>query len=101
MGFINEYPVHMPDLDKLAREGMAFINAFSTCPIYAASDSWDGWTPPGPRRHGFDFWYAYNCNGKHFDPNHWKDSAERIDIDRWSLAHETDIAIEFIEILQI
>ncbi len=166
VGFMNEDPVLTPNLDKLAREGMAFTNAVSTCPICspframlmtgrfpmstgmvsncmpgtdlemdehencigdilkasgystgyigkwhleipslnrsedpidAASDSWDGWTPPGPRRHGFDFWYAYNCNGKHFDPNYWKDSPERIDIDRWSVAHETDIAIEFIE----
>ena len=22
---------------------------------------WDAYTPPGPRRHGFDFWYSYGC----------------------------------------
>jgi arylsulfatase A-like enzyme len=60
-------------------------------------DAWDGWTPPGKRRHGFDFWYAYNCNGRHFNPNYWKDSPRRIDIDQWSVAHETDVAIEFME----
>jgi len=166
VGFMNEDPVITPNLDKLAREGMAFTNAVSTCPICtpframlmtgrfpmstgmtsncmpgtdlemdenelcigdilkesgyrtgyigkwhleipslnksknpedSATDPWDGWTPPGPRRHGFDFWYAYNCNGKHFDPNYWKDSPERIDIDQWSVAHETDMAIDFIE----
>jgi arylsulfatase A-like enzyme len=166
LGFMNEDPVLTPNLDKLAREGMAFTNAVSTCPICspframlmtgrfpmstgitsncmpgtdleideketcigdilksrgywtgyigkwhleipslnksenpedAATDPWDGWTPPGPRRHGFDFWYAYNCNGKHFDPNYWQYSPERIDIDQWSVSHETDKAIEFIE----
>jgi len=166
LGFMNEDPVLTPNLDKLAREGLAFNNAVSTCPICspframlmtgrfpmstgitsncmpgtdlemdqnemcigdilkangyrtgyigkwhleipslnrsenpedAATDPWDGWTPPGPRRHGFDFWYAYNSNGKHFDPNYWMDSPERIDIDQWSVAHETDMAIDFIE----
>ena len=166
VGFMNEDPVITPNLDKLAREGMAFTNAVSTCPICTpframlmtgrfpmstgmtsncmpgtdleldehetcigdilkesgyrtgyigkwhleipslnrsempedgATDAWDGWTPPGPRRHGFDFWYAYNCNGKHFDPNYWRDSPQRMDIDQWSVAHETDMAIDFIE----
>jgi uncharacterized sulfatase len=166
VGFMKEDPVLTPNLDKLAKEGLAFTNAVSTCPICSpframlmtgrfplstgmtsncmpgtdlemdedelcmgdilkasgyrtgyigkwhleipslnrsknpedgASDAWDGWTPPGPRRHGFDFWYAYNSNGKHFDPNYWKDSPERIDIDQWSVAHETDMAIDFIK----
>lgn len=30
---MNEDPVITPNLDKLAREGMAFTNAVSTCPI--------------------------------------------------------------------
>jgi arylsulfatase A-like enzyme len=57
---------------------------------------WDGWTPPGPRRHGFDFWYAYNCNSSHFDPIYWKDCPGKIQINEWSVKHETDIAIEFL-----
>jgi arylsulfatase A-like enzyme len=166
VGFMEEDPVLTPNLDNLAREGMAFTNAVSTCPICSpframlmtgrfpmstgitancmpgtdleldedetcigdvlkangyktgyigkwhletptlnrapnpedqALDAWDGWTPPGPRRHGFDYWYAYNCNGRHFEPNYWKDSPERIDIEGWSLAHETDMAIDFIK----
>jgi len=83
-GYIGKWHLEIPSLNK------------SESPVDGATDTWDGWTPPGKRRHGFEFWYAYNCNGKHFNPNYWKDTPERIDIDRWSVAHETDIAINFI-----
>ncbi len=62
-------------------------------PVY----SWDGWTPPGPRRHGFDFWCAYNTNNAHFTPNYWKDSPKRIEAKQWSVEHETDVAIDFVK----
>jgi arylsulfatase A-like enzyme len=84
-GYIGKWHLEIPSLNRAKN------------PEDGARDAWDGWTPPGLRRHGFDFWYAYNCNGKHFDPNYWKDSPKRIDIDRWSIAHETDMAIEFME----
>jgi arylsulfatase A-like enzyme len=84
-GYIGKWHLEIPSLNR-------FIN-----PVDSASDPWDGWTPPGPRRHGFDFWYAYNSNGKHFDPNYWNDTPKRIDIEQWSVAHETDVAIDFIK----
>jgi arylsulfatase A-like enzyme len=83
-GYIGKWHLEIPSLNR------------AEFPADSATDAWDGWTPPGRRRHGFDFWYAYNCNGKHFDPNYWKDSPKRIDLDQWSVAHETDMAIEFI-----
>ncbi|HEW79283.1 MAG TPA: twin-arginine translocation signal domain-containing protein [Phycisphaerales bacterium] len=57
---------------------------------------WDAYTPPGPRRHGFDFWYAYNGDDTHFAPHYWKDSPKKIEVKQWSVEHETDIAIDFI-----
>ena len=84
-GYIGKWHLEIPSFNN------------SENPVDSAADAWDGWTPPGPRRHGFDFWYAYNCNGKHTNPNYWKDSPERIDIVQWSVEHETDIAINFIE----
>ena len=83
-GYIGKWHLEVPSLNR------------SEEPVDGATDAWDGWTPPGPRRHGFDFWYAYNSNGKHFDPNYWKDTPERIDVEQWSVAHETDVAIDFI-----
>ena len=56
----------------------------------------DVWTPPGPRRHGFDFWYAYNSYGSHFHPHYWLDDPEFREIDEWSVDHETSVALDFI-----
>ena len=84
-GYIGKWHLEIPSLNRYEN------------PPDGATDSWDGWTPPGTRRHGFDFWYAYNCNGKHFDPVYWKGSPDRIDVDQWSVEHETDVAIDFIK----
>jgi arylsulfatase A-like enzyme len=60
---------------------------------------WDEFTPP-ERRHRFDFWYAYNCYDGHLTPHYWTTEATREDkteIREWSVKHEADIAIEYIE----
>ncbi|MHC4720571.1 MAG: sulfatase family protein [Planctomycetota bacterium] len=84
-GYIGKWHLDMPTLNK------------SKSPPDAPEDPWDGWTPPGPRRHGFDFWYAYNCAHAHFKQNYWKDSPEQIYADKWSPEHEIDVAINFIK----
>ena len=61
--------------------------------------AWDAYTPPGPRRHGFDFWHAYGCHDWHLNPHYWAGDArvnERVDVDGWSVKHETDVALEYI-----
>ncbi len=60
---------------------------------------WDSYTPPGPRRHGIDFWHAYGCCDQHLTPHYWEGDAkidERIDIDGWSVEHEADVAVRYI-----
>lgn len=60
---------------------------------------WDAYTPPGPRRHGFDFWYSYGCCDQHLTPHYWEGNApvdQRIDINEWSVKHETDVAVNYI-----
>jgi arylsulfatase A-like enzyme len=60
---------------------------------------WDSYTTP-ERRHGFDFWYSYGCCDRHFNPHYWPTDAainERIDIEEWSVKHETDVAINYIQ----
>lgn len=59
---------------------------------------WDAWSPPS-RRFGFDFWYSYGAADRHLAPHYWTADAgrhERIDVDRWSAEHETDVAVEYI-----
>jgi len=61
--------------------------------------AWDAYTPPGKRRHGFDFWHSYGCCDWHMNPHYWVNNAkvdERIDVDEWSVKHETDVAIDYI-----
>lgn len=63
------------------------------------STIWDAYTAPGPRRHGFDFWYSYGCCDKHLSPHYWTGDArveERTDVNEWSVKHETDVAIDYI-----
>jgi len=60
---------------------------------------WDAYTPPGPRRHGFDFWHSYGCCDLHLTPHYWTGDAkvnERIDVQEWSVKHETDVALDYI-----
>lgn len=58
---------------------------------------WDAFTPKGVRRHGFDFWYSYGTYDVHLHPHYWKDSPEMIQVDKWSVEHETDIAIDWLQ----
>ncbi len=60
---------------------------------------WDSYTPPGARRHGFDFWHSYGCCDWHVNPHYWEGDAkidERIDPQEWSVKHETDVAIDYL-----
>ncbi len=57
---------------------------------------WDAFTPPGPRRHGFDYWYSYGTYDMHLTPHYWHDSPQMICPDMWSVEYETDKAMEFM-----
>jgi len=60
--------------------------------------AWNEWTPP-KRRHGFDYWHAYNTYDFHLRPLYWDTGAGRDEfhyVDKWGPAHEADLAVEFI-----
>lgn len=60
---------------------------------------WEAYTPPGEKRHGFDFWHAYGCNNRHLEPYYWVNDAPREDTlfaKEWSPIHEANVAIDFI-----
>lgn len=59
--------------------------------------NWDAFTPPGPGRHGFDFWHSYGTYDNHLSPHYWQDNSEMININKWSVEHETDVAIDFLK----
>lgn len=34
----------------------------------SSTDCWDMYTPPGPKRHGIDYWYSYGTFDEHKNP---------------------------------
>ena len=59
----------------------------------------DRFTPPGPRRQGFDdFWAVWNCSHDYMDAKYYRDDdPEPVAVDDYEPIHQTDLAIEFIE----
>lgn len=57
----------------------------------------DKWTPPGARRHGFDFWRAFNCSHRYFDAPIFGDSPEKQVLEGYEPQRQTDLALEFIQ----
>lgn len=82
-GYIGKWHLDLPELNV------------TTEPLSGAKD-WDAYTPPGPKRHGFDFWYSYGADDNHLTPHYWKDSHEQIKVNQWSLEHETDVALDYL-----
>lgn len=56
-----------------------------------------GFTPPGPRRQGFDFWAAANLCHDYFNAFYYRDDPRPIRIEGFQPDHETDLAIQFLE----
>jgi arylsulfatase A-like enzyme len=55
-----------------------------------------GFVPPGPRRQGFAFWAANECNHNHFDPIYFYDTPEPIRPQRFETEVWADEAVRFI-----
>ncbi|MEP4095010.1 sulfatase [Reichenbachiella sp.] len=72
---------------------------FLDCLNNKGKNKWNEWTSP-QRRHGFDYWYAYNTYDYHLRPLYWSNDAGREDfhyVDQWSPIHEADMAINYLE----
>lgn len=68
----------------------------SESPLSGAKN-WDAFTPPGPRRHGFDYWYSYGAWDEHLNPHYWEDTPKMEQVHQWSVEHETDKAMEYLK----
>ena len=56
-----------------------------------------GFIPPGPRRHGFEFWAANECSHAHFNTQYFRDTPEPIPIAKFEAEGWTDIALNFLQ----
>lgn len=59
----------------------------------------EAWIPPGPRRLGFDdFWAVYNCHHDYFDPKYYLgDSPDLVRRSGYEPEVQTDLALEFLD----
>jgi len=56
-----------------------------------------GFTPPGPRRLGFDdYWAVANCTHDYMNSFYYRDDPEPVFIDGYEPVHQTDLAIDFM-----
>jgi arylsulfatase A-like enzyme len=58
----------------------------------------DRWTPPGPRRQGFDDYWAINQSAHDYiDAHYYTDSPEPVEVEGYTPETETDLAMEFMD----
>ncbi|HEX6447380.1 MAG TPA: sulfatase [Streptosporangiales bacterium] len=56
----------------------------------------DKFTPPGPRRHGFEFWAAYNCSHDYFRPRYYRDTDQVVLATGYEPEVQTGLAVDFL-----
>ena len=83
-GYIGKWHLDSPELNSGSQ------------PLSGA-EGWDAYTPPGKKRHGFEYWHAYNAWTDHLHMHYWEEDSEKIFTNLWSPVHETDKALEFME----
>jgi arylsulfatase A-like enzyme len=55
------------------------------------------WTPPGPRRHGFEHWAAYNCSHDYFRADkYYRDLPVAIRMEGYEPEVQTSLALDFL-----
>jgi len=55
-----------------------------------------GFTPPGPRRQGFDYWAVAECTHAYMNSFYYRDDPEPIRIEGYDADHHTDLAVDYI-----
>jgi len=60
-------------------------------------DKRGGFTPPGPRRQGFDYWAAAGCTHNYMQSHYYRDDPTPIRIEGYDADHQTGLAIDYID----
>jgi arylsulfatase A-like enzyme len=56
-----------------------------------------GFVPPGPRRHGFDYWAAFNRGHRYFDSLYFRDTSQPVRPTGFEPDYQTDLAVDFVK----
>ncbi|MEB2363863.1 MAG: sulfatase [Bryobacteraceae bacterium] len=88
-------PDEMPSLGKVLRE-----NGYRTGYIgkwhLSGEPANRGFVPPGPMRHGFDYWAAHNCSHAYRRAVYYRDDPNPVPVEGWEPDVQTGLAIDFI-----
>lgn len=68
---------------------------YATAPL-PDGQIWDAYTPPGPKRHSFDYWYSYGTFDQHFNPHYWDTEGRYHEPREWSPDHDSKMAESYI-----
>jgi arylsulfatase A-like enzyme len=55
-----------------------------------------GYTPPGPRRRGYQYWAAFNHNHDYFNFEYFRDDAKPVKMSGYEPDHQTGLALDFL-----
>lgn len=92
--------IRLPD-DVPAMGGMLKKEGYNTAYIgkwhLAGEPAGEGYVPPGPMRHGFDYWAVHNCSHKYYDSIYYGDSPEPVVMEGWQPDRQTELAMEYIK----
>lgn len=55
-----------------------------------------GFTPPGPRRQGFDYWAVANCTHNYMRSYYYRDEPEPVWIEGYDADHQTNLAVDYM-----
>ena len=77
--------------------GVIYCEACLAARLEGTAPPVPGFVPPGPRRQGFTFWAANECDHRHFRPTYFRDTDRPITEDRFEPEVWTDRAIEFLK----
>lgn len=57
---------------------------------------WDMATPPGPKRHGINYWHSYGTFDVHKNPHYWDGQCNKHEPKKWSPEYEADKGVAYI-----
>ncbi|NCO34559.1 MAG: hypothetical protein AUJ92_07415 [Armatimonadetes bacterium CG2_30_59_28] len=90
-----QLPPDMPSMSKMLKEA-----GYSTGYIgkwhLRGEPALEGFVPPGPMRHGFEYWAVHNCSHDYRNATYYRDGSEPIKLPGWEPDGQTDLAIEFL-----
>ena len=94
--FLNDLPLsgRVPTLGTIFRE--AGYKAGYIGKWHLDGPERSAFTPPGPRRQGFDFWMVGNCTHDYFHSIYYRDTPEPLYWNGYDAEEQTTAAIDFI-----